>query len=118
MPTRQEDYLIRQAKAIAAMIARIAGLRVGGELDQARTELEEAYSLLLGSKGALLRRVDSRTAAGLLGSRDRIEALAQLLNEEAAQEADENRRASLSRRAAELQIEAQRLDSANPRHPN
>ena len=109
MPTREEDYLIRQAKAIAAIIARVAGLRVGGELDQARIELEEAYSLLLGSKGALLRRVDSRTAAGLLGARERIEAFAQLLREEAEQEADEDRRVSLSRRAAELQAEAERL---------
>jgi hypothetical protein len=114
MPRRQEDYLLRQAKEIAAMIARIAGLRMSGEVDPARAELEQAYSLLLGSRGELLRRVDARTAARLLDSRERIAVFAQLLNEEAAQEKDENRRASLSRRAAELQAEAERLDSTNP----
>jgi hypothetical protein len=116
--SKREDYLLRQAKEVAAMLARMAGLRSSGELEQARIELEQAYSLLLGSQGELLRQVDSGTAARLLGSRERIAAFAQLLNEEAAQEADEHRRAHLSRRAVQLQLEAERLDSMNPKHSN
>lgn len=100
--SRREDYLLRQAKAIAAMLAAIAGRRLSGDADQARSELEQAYSLLLGSQGDLLRQVDAATAAKLLGSPERILAFAQLLEEEAAQEADASRRALLQDRAIEL----------------
>jgi len=100
------------------MLARMVGLRSNGELAQARIELDQAYSLLLGSQGDLLRQVDSATAARLLGSRERIATFAQLLNEEAALEEDKHRRAHLTRRAAELQFEAERLDSTNPKHSN
>ena len=90
------------------MLARMAGLRLGGDIDEARAELERAYSLLLGSQGALLRQVDSATAARLLGSRDRIAAFADLLDEEAEQEVDEARRAALRGRVRELRIASER----------
>src|SRR5258705_2134434 len=96
------------------MLARMAGLRLGGDIDEARAELERAYSLLLGSQGALLRQVDATTAARLLGSRDRIGAFADLLDEEAEQEADERRRAVLRGRVRELRIEAERPDPEDP----
>lgn len=107
-PLRREDYLLRQAKAVAAMLAAIVGRRLSGDAEGARAELEQAYSLLLGSQGELLRQVDPATAARLLGSPDRILAFAQLLEEEGAQEGDESRRTILQGRAAELRAQAER----------
>lgn len=109
---------MRQVRAIAAMLARIVGLRLSGETEQARTELERSYSLLLGSQAELLRQVDSSTAARLLGTPERVLVLAQFLDEEAEQEADERRRSNLRERAMELRVEAERLDPGNPKLHN
>ena len=106
--SQQEDYLLRQAAAAAAMLARIIGLRSGGKDAEARVQLEEAYSLVLGPQAGLLRRVDSGTAATILGSAQSILAFARLLHEEAAQEPDAHRSAGLKVRAVELGIEAAR----------
>ena len=102
MPFQRDDYVLRQVQAIAAMIARMMGLRLGGEIEKARTELEEAYTLLLGPQAGLIRRVDVSTAMRLVGSSERLAVYAQLLEEEAAQETDEARGASLHARAAEV----------------
>lgn len=112
-PLRRDDYLVRQVKALAAVLARLAGLRLGGNIEEARAELTKAYSSVLGSQAELLRRMDSHTAAKLLGSPERVLALAQLLNEEAAQEGDAVRAASLRFRAVELGIEAARRSPEN-----
>jgi len=103
---KREDYVLRQVRAVAAMLARIAGLRIDGATDEARLELERAYSLLLGPRGDLIRRVDPKTAATLLGSPETIQTLAQLLREEAAQEPDADRKLALEARAAELASQA------------
>ncbi len=101
-PSQRDDYVLRQIRAVAAMIARMMGLRLGGEIEEARTELEEAYTLLLGPQAALIRRVDAATAIRLVGSVERLSAYAQLLEEEAAQGADEARAGSLRARALEV----------------
>ena len=101
---------MRQVRAIAAMLARIVGLRLSGETEQARTELEKSYSLLLGSQAELLRQVDPSTAARLLGTHERVLAFAELLDEEAVQEGDERRRSHLRDRANELRAHAEGLD--------
>lgn len=106
---RREDYVLRQIRGIAAMLARLAGLRLSGSVEEARAELEKAYGSVLGPQAELLRRVDSRTAAKLLRDPERILGLAQLLREEAEQESDPARGASLRVRAAELGLEAVRL---------
>ena len=111
--SRQEDYLIRQARIVAAMLARILGLRTGGSTEEARAELENAYALLLGPQGELVRRVDSTTAAALLASPDAILALARLTLEEAEQAGDPGRAEALRRRALELGLEAANRDSAS-----
>jgi len=106
--SQREDSLLRQIRAVAAMLARIAGLRIAGQMEEAKAELERSYTMLLGSQTELVRQVDSSTAAKLLGSSDRIQALAQLLDEEAALEGDEIRAARLRVRAAELRAEGAR----------
>jgi hypothetical protein len=99
---KREDYVLRQVRAVAAMLARIAGLRLDGAIEEARLELERAYSLLLGSRADLIRQIDAKTAATLLGSPETIHAYAQLLREEAAQEPDEEKKGFLQARATEL----------------
>jgi hypothetical protein len=102
MPFQRDDYVLRQVEAIAAMIARMMGLRLEGEVEKARAELEEAYTQLLGPQAGLIRRVDVPTAMRLVGSSERLSVYAQLLEEEAAQETDGSRGASLRARAAEV----------------
>ena len=103
---RREDYVLRQVRAVAAMLARIAGLRLDGAIEDARLELERAYSALLGSRAELIRRMDAKTAATLLGSPEAILTLSQLLREEAALEGDAVRKTELETRAAELAAQA------------
>jgi hypothetical protein len=103
---RREDYVLRQVRAVAAMLARIAGLRLDGAIEEARLELERAYSLLLGSRAELIRRMDAKTAATLLGSPETILTLSQLLREEAALESDADRKAELEAHAAQLASQA------------
>jgi hypothetical protein len=98
----------RQIRAIAAMIARMTGLRLSGEMEKVKLDLEEAYTLLLGPQAALVRRVDAATAVRLIGSREKVLAFAQLLEEEAEQESDEGRRAFLRARAAEIRGPAEK----------
>jgi hypothetical protein len=108
MSPQREDYVSRQIRAIAAMIARMMGLRLSGETEKARVELEGAYTLLLGPQAALIRRVDAATAARLIGSREKVLAFSQLLEEETEQESDEVRRTFLRERAAEVRGQAEK----------
>ena len=101
-PSQRDDYVLRQTRAIAAMIARMMGLRLEGEPEKARVELEQAYGSLLGPQAELIRRVDASTAIRLIASRENVEAFAQLLEEESEQATDEKQSAFLRGRAAEF----------------
>jgi hypothetical protein len=83
------DYLLRQTRAIAAMLARIAGFRIAGEAEEARAELDQAYGALLGPQTDLVRRLDASTAAAIINSPDRMLLMARLLEEERALSGDE-----------------------------
>ncbi len=102
MSPLRDDYILRQTRAIAAILARIIGLRLDGDPERARAGLEEAYAMLLESQAGLIRRVDSVTAAKLIGSSEKVLSFAALIEEEAEQEPDEARKALLRSRAAEL----------------
>ena len=106
--SQREDFVLRQLKVIAAMLARIAGLRLAGTAEEAKVELEQAYGLLLGPQSEFIRRVDPSTAASLLGSKEKIELFAQLLDEEALLVEGKDRRSVLQRQAAELRAHARR----------
>ncbi len=114
MSPRSSDYLLRQAEGVAAMLARILGLRAGGNAEEAAAALQDAYGKLLGSRSEILRSVDAGTAASLLGSAGPILAMARLTNEEAEQESDRERSAALRLRAVQLGLEATRRDEGNP----
>jgi hypothetical protein len=107
----REDYLLRQVKALGAILARIVGLRLGGDMEEARGQLQIAYDLLFGPRSELLRGLDSGTAATLLDSSEAILALAELTNEEAAQHEDAGGSGALQVRAMELGIEAAQRDN-------
>jgi hypothetical protein len=101
-----DDFLLREVEAVAAMVARIMGLRGAGATKEARVALEKAYSLLLAPQTDLLRRLDPATAAIMLASPEKVLALARLTAEEGEQEADAERRTRLRTRAIELLLEA------------
>ena len=86
MPVRssQEDFLLRELRKIAAMIARAMGFRATGDLPAARTEIDDAYATLLGPQSALLRMLDPASAARLIGHPKKLEAFADLTSAEAA----------------------------------
>jgi hypothetical protein len=102
MAAQRRDYLLRQLQDVAAMLARVIGLRLEGSPAEAGTELDQAIELLLGERAALIRRLDSATAASLMDSTATIVLYARLVHEEATQ------RGAGHGRAAELTIEALR----------
>jgi hypothetical protein len=102
MSPLRDDYILRQTRAIAAILARIIGLRLDGDPEQARAGLEEAYTMLLESQAGLIRRVDTATAVKLIGSSEKVLSFATLIEEESEQEPNEPRKTLLRARAAEL----------------
>jgi len=104
-----DDYIQRQIKGVAAMIARLIGLRLEGSPEEAKTTLEQAYGLLIGEKADFVRRLDPPTAAALLGTTERILLFARLQAEESALGGD----ATLKSRAAELARIAAARDPEN-----
>jgi len=111
-PSARDDYILRQAQALAQILARIVGLRLDGNPVDEKAGLEEAYTMLLGPQSALIRRVDASTAAKLIGSTEKTLTFAALIEEEAEQEGDESRKAALRARAAELR---RQTESKEPR---
>ncbi|MDP9178183.1 MAG: hypothetical protein M3O61_10940 [Gemmatimonadota bacterium] len=90
MPVRssQEDFLLRELRKVAAMIARAMGFRTSGDLPAARVEIENGYLTLLGPQATLLRILDVQSAARLLSDSRKVTALARLTAAEAALAAD------------------------------
>ncbi|MGE5176538.1 MAG: hypothetical protein ACM3JJ_09210 [Hyphomicrobiales bacterium] len=110
-PLRQRDFVMRQVEAVAAMLARLIGLRTEGRLEEARAELERAYELLLGSEAPLVKRMDAETAVALIGVPEKAALYARLLGEEAAQTEDPAERERLTETARLL---VGRLSAGDP----
>jgi len=109
MSMRQRDYMLRMIEQLAEAIARIAGARAAGKLDEANLLVRETADGILGPMRSMLERVDAASAATLLGSRDKLCAYAALVSEEAknAEAGGDAARARRSfRRALELYLEA------------
>lgn len=101
-PSRTDDYILRQIEIAGQMLARALGRRLAGAHDDARATLAQTYELLLGPQQLLIQNLDVGTAASCLGSPEMTMAYARLVREEALQEADAGRRASLLARAVDL----------------
>lgn len=107
-PSRTDDYILRQIEIAGQMLARIIGTRLEGQHDDARAQLAQTYELLLGPQALLVRSLDVESAASCLVAPEMIVAFARLVAEEAAQETDDGRRASLKARAIALAVAAAR----------
>jgi len=79
----EQDYILRLARQLAEVVARILGLGRTGQLADALAVAERAYGDLLGLPAGLIDRIDAATLLGLLRSPDEAHALIDLLEAEA-----------------------------------
>ena len=112
--SEQEDYLLRIIKQVSEAIARVRELLTAKATPSVtvREEVRQATALLLGAESPLLTRLDPESAARLVGSPQRIELWATLLelDAEAADVNGEPEQASAIRdRAAALRTASSRL---------
>ena len=77
----RDDYLMRLVRQLAEALARIAGLRKAGLLDQAGEELDAAFASLGGIDPLLARDGDAAFLLSLVQDPSRREAMARLLEE-------------------------------------
>jgi hypothetical protein len=107
-----DDYLMRMIRQVAEAIARIAGQRKAGDVEQALVATEQLYDEL-GVSRELLDVVDSATLADVLGRGDKIRAVAWVCWEDGhLHRAKGDPEAALARfrRAHELMLEARARD--------
>ena len=78
----RQDFIKRQIELLAKALAAMAGFRHEGKPQRALDVVAEGYSALGIDAGML--RLDDRSLVMMLGSPDKVQALAQLLDEEAA----------------------------------
>jgi len=112
----QEDFLLRELRRVAEMIARALNLRGSGDLPAARNEIDNAYKALLEGQSDLLRMLDTSSAARLIGNPKKVAALARITAVDAALAAAQgNSKAEqlLTARALSLAEEAVKLDPAD-----
>ena len=86
MPTRsseQEDYVLRQIRQLAQVLARVLGLQAKGEMAAADAELSAARAQLLGGRADLVQHLDPASGATLLAAPRAILAAAELCAMEA-----------------------------------
>lgn len=68
MPSARDDFFLRTIREVAEAVRRIrARLGGGASADDVLPEIQTTESTLLGGRGALLRVLDARSAAQLLG---------------------------------------------------
>lgn len=79
----REDYLIRLIQQVAEALRRIMGLRQRGDYQAALTASGELYDDLTTVPREISNSLDSYTFANLLGTADKLRALALLFWEEA-----------------------------------
>ena len=83
MSVTEKDFILRMIKQIGDTIARIAGLRAGGQIDQALLMVQESVDGILGPMAQMIESLDAASAAMLLESPDRIRAYGLLVAERA-----------------------------------
>lgn len=83
----RDDHVMRMVRQLTEALARLAGLRRAGLLDQAAEELDAAFASLGGVDPALLRHGDPDLLLSLVQDPARREVVARLLEERDAQRA-------------------------------
>ncbi|MGB8259781.1 MAG: hypothetical protein WCE75_05505 [Terracidiphilus sp.] len=79
----ERDYLKRQLKQVALLLARLLGLKQAGQLDDARDELARSASEILGLDPAVLGQLNVQMVMQILGSAERVRVYAELVLAEA-----------------------------------
>jgi hypothetical protein len=77
----RDDYVMRMVRQLTEALARLAGLRKAGLLDQAAEELDAAFASLGGIDPRLARDGDAALLLSLVQDPARREAMARLLEE-------------------------------------
>jgi hypothetical protein len=80
----EQDYVLRLVKQLAAVVARMIGLREKKREAEVIAEAESAAGDLLGLPPGAFDRLDGATLAQLLKEPEIIRTMAELLDEEAA----------------------------------
>jgi len=110
----QEDFLLRELRKVAEMIARALGFRSKHDLPAARSELDSAYATLLGPQAPILRVLDVESVVRLLNDSRKLAVLARLSAVDATLAGDTGndgvRQQQLLARAIALAEAAARLD--------
>lgn len=109
MSIAERDYILRMIEQLGIFLAKIVGARTVGDFDLAEREVKAALGALFGPLADMLEKVDSASAATLLGGSEKIGAAAALYAERAAvREAAGNQAAARAdrRHALELYLEA------------
>jgi hypothetical protein len=105
----RDDWLLRELRMLGAVLARMLGLKNGGQVQEAQQALDDAEGELLGPLAGVVPRLDSATAAHIVAEPRRIAGWARLLHERAdllRLAGDGEGAAVLQRRAGELAAEA------------
>ena len=108
---RQRDYILRMIEQFAEALARIAGLKRAGKLDEAELLVRQTADSIFGPLRGMIEKVDAASAALLLEGHDKIGVYASLCAEQAEiwESRGEDARARAEyRRALELHLEAAR----------
>jgi len=77
------DYIVRAAKALGALVARLMGLKARRRFEEARREIGATGTALLGLDPAVFDAMDPPSAARLLADPRRVALLARLTEEQA-----------------------------------
>lgn len=118
-PSSRDDHLLRTVEQVQATLRRLLGLRREEKWDEALALLQDAYGQVLGPLYGLAPRLDSGTAAQMIGHPERVRLWAELLAEEAAvrrSRGDAEQGRLLERRALELAMEAVQRDPRQAGH--
>jgi hypothetical protein len=105
----RDDWLLRELRMLGAVLARMLGLKNGGQVHEALQTLDDAEGELLGPLAQVVPRLDSATAAHIVAEPRRIAGWARLLHERAdllRLAGDEAGAAAAAQRARELAGEA------------
>ncbi len=78
----EKDYIMRMIAQLSGVLAQVLFAKQAGKNKEAGEIIQNAYEELFGLSGELIKSLDAETLAGLLGSPEKIKALATLLKEE------------------------------------
>jgi hypothetical protein len=114
--TSRQDYLMRMIEQIIQVLTRVIALGRAGDFHEALAQLRTANELLLGPFSEVLPRLDSASAAQMLGNPDQLLAYARLISAEAEVRrmmGDAAAADGLAQRALELALEARGRGAAD-----